>query len=109
MQSRARQRSIATSIRRSRGVRRTGATLISAMILASAAGLASPARKGQTGPKASRHLRQGESRTPNATKPKASPLDGLMPAAGNPLDESISPASVRPQGSSCPAGKAPKD
>ena len=33
MRSRARQRSIATSIRRSRGVRRTGATLISAMIL----------------------------------------------------------------------------
>jgi hypothetical protein len=91
MQSRAHKRSIATSIRRSRGVRRTGATLISAMILASAAGLASPAQAaGPTPESLNATYDKVKAALENATKPKASPLDGLMPAAGSPLDESIS-------------------
>lgn len=91
MRKRAHKRSIATSIRRSRGVRRTGATLISAMILASAAGLASPAQAaGPTPESLNATYDKVKAALENATKPKASPLNGLVPEPGSPLDESIS-------------------
>lgn len=84
------KRSIARTFRRSPAVKRVGAVALTSAILVAGAGAVTPAHADATTDKLNATYDKLKAALENATEPKPSPLSGLAPEPGSPLEESIS-------------------
>lgn len=84
------KRSIASKFRRSPAIKRIGAVTLTSAILVAGAGAVTPAHADATTDKLNATYDKVKAALESATQPKPSPLSGLAPEPGSPLEESIS-------------------
>ena len=90
MRKRPPGQSSANRIRRSRNLRRIAAITATFTVLVAGAGTMTPAQAVDGPEQLNKTYDRVKAALENAQKPGSNPLEGLMPAAGGPLDQSIS-------------------